>query len=212
MSTLQRRWLNICAMSERLLLPQTCLLCAGASRESLCAGCLGDLPDGGAEVLDDGTPLLALWAYGEPADQAVLAFKYGGAGGLAQLWAARIAPRLGPFDALLAMPMHTARLRERGGNPPQAMLRALRKVVGRQLQPIAARRLRPTRPQQGLGRAERLQNVRDAFAIDADLRGTRVLLLDDVATTGASLMELAAVARLAGAATVSAAVMARAVP
>lgn len=157
-------------------------------------------------------PAFALWSYAEPADRVVLGFKYGGHAGVARLWAARMAPRLPAVDALLAMPMHRERLAERGENPPEVMAVALRGALPGRPTLVRTTRTRLTARQQGLDRAGRLANVAGSVRIDSDLRGRHVLLIDDVLTTGASLLALAAAAHAAGAAGVSAAVMARAVP
>jgi len=74
---------------------------------------------------------------------------------------------------------------------------------------MALHRIRASRPQVELDRAARAANVRGAFVAGAgSLRGLRVALVDDVATTGATLMDAAAAARAAGARTVRAYVVA----
>ncbi|MBU3693406.1 MAG: ComF family protein [Rhodocyclaceae bacterium] len=165
-------------------------------------------------VTESGTGItaLTLWRYVEPADRVVLAFKYGGHATVARLWAARVAGRLPAVDALIAMPMHRTRLAERGENPAAVMARALRPLLPGRPPLLAATKTRLTARQQGLDREGRLANVAGAYRVDADLRGRHVLLVDDVLTTGASLLALAAAARAAGAAAVHAVAMARAAP
>ena len=155
---------------------------------------------------------LALWRYAEPADRVVLGFKYGGQAGVARLWATRMAPRLPAVDALVAMPMHTVRLAERGENPTDVMARALRGRLAGRPPLVRACKTRVTARQQGLDRAGRLSNVAGAYRIDTNLSGRHALLIDDVLTTGASLLALAAAAHAAGAAAVTAVAMARATP
>lgn len=152
----------------------------------------------------------SLWRYAEPADRVVLGFKYGGHAGVARLWAARVAPRLPAVDAVIAMPMHPLRLAERGENPAEVMARELcRRLPGRP-RLLWATKTRQTASQQGLDREGRLANVANAYRIEPRLDGMRVLLVDDVLTTGASLLELTRAAYAAGAAMVTAAAMARA--
>ncbi len=113
-------------------------------------------------------------------------------------------------DWVLPLPLSAERLAERGYNPSL--------LLARQLAPSRCRadlllRLRHTPPQHTLPRAERLRNVRGAFAVDplaaATLRGRRLVLLDDVMTTGASVREAAATLRAAGAEHITAVVFAR---
>lgn len=205
------------------------MLCASAASEALCAACLNDLPAqppafetlsgdaqpaGGLAATDGSASLqaLALWRYAEPADRVVLGFKYGGHAGVARLWAVRMAARLPAVDALVAMPMHPTRLAERGENPAEALALALRPLLPGHPPRLRGVKTRATALQQGLDRAGRLANVAGAYRIDADLRQRHVLLIDDVLTTGASLLALAAAARAAGAAAVTAVAMARAAP
>lgn len=201
-----------------------CLLCGAGCQAALCPACLTDLPahpaacellggeagEVGAEAGHVGTPALALWRYVSPADRVVLGFKYGGHGGVARLWASLVAERLPPVDALVAMPMHPARLAERGENPAMTMALALRAKLPDRPPLVSATKTRLTARQQGLDRHGRLANVAGAYRIDADLRGRHVLLVDDVLTTGASFIALATAARTAGAAAVTAVAMARA--
>ena len=117
---------------------------------------------------------------------------------------------LAQADWLLPMPLAPARLAERGYNP--ALLLARRLPTARCLAD-SLRRVRDTPPQRGLTRAERQRNVRGAFAVNpahgAALHGRRVLLLDDVMTTGASLHEAARTLRAAGVAHITALALAR---
>jgi ComF family protein len=115
------------------------------------------------------------------------------------------------IDAILPVPLHPARLREREFN--QSLLLADR--LGRHLErPVLAAHLArvvPTDPQTTLSRHERLRNLRRAFAVrTADgIVGSRLLLVDDVFTTGTTLNECAKALRQAGAQSVSAVILAR---
>jgi len=196
-----------------------------ASRGALCEACLADLPEQvpAEEVLGAngeaprlpgpdaaGVSAYTLWRYAEPADRVVLGFKYGGHAGVARLWAARMAPRLPAVDAVIPMPMHRLRLAERGENPAEVMAKSLTAHLPGRPPLIRGCKTRMTARQQGLDREGRLANVADAYRVDAGLSGMHVLLVDDVLTTGASLLALAAAARAAGAAKVTAVAMARA--
>ena len=113
-------------------------------------------------------------------------------------------------DVLLPMPLSKERLRERGYNQAHVLAYALDapKVVHDVLL-----RVRDTPPQRTLPRSERLLTVQDAFAMEPlqihRVRGKRVVLLDDVMTSGASLHAAARVLRGAGVAHTTALVLAR---
>ena len=117
--------------------------------------------------------------------------------------------------ALVPVPLHPVRARERGFNQAQLLAAGLAGAAGLAVLP-ALRRSRPTRPQVGLAAPERAGNVRDAFVGDAKwaplLLGRGALLVDDVFTTGATLESAAAALRAAGAARVGALTLARALP
>ncbi|HID75779.1 MAG TPA: ComF family protein [Planctomycetaceae bacterium] len=114
-------------------------------------------------------------------------------------------------DWVLPIPMHWRRRLVRGVNSPEVLASQL----GRSLRlPVATDvlvRRRPTRVQRTLRPDDRFRNVRGAFALQKgyDIRGSHVLVVDDVLTTGATCHEAAKVLKLAGAATVMAAVIAK---
>jgi len=100
------------------------------------------------------------------------------------------------FDAIVALPRHPARVRSEGCDPVHALARALARSRGTPLVRGALQRARLTPPQTGLSVAGRRANVAGSFAaMRGALAGRRVLLLDDVATTGATLTEAAGVLR-----------------
>ena len=114
--------------------------------------------------------------------------------------------------ALVPVPLHARRRRERGFNQAESLCRALARETGL---PVwnALRRVRYTRTQTQLTRTERQQNLHDAVESAARFRaalaGTRVVLVDDVFTTGATVNECARALRRAGAAGVRVLTVAR---
>lgn len=125
----------------------------------------------------------------------------------------RYLPILAPFDLILPVPLHRERLRWRGFN--QAVLLA-RRLSRHSRKPLALRALIrhvATKPQVELGEAERRQNVRGAFEVRdrGVVHQRRVLLIDDVLTTGATVDECARTLRRAGASQVDVLTLARAV-
>jgi ComF family protein len=116
-------------------------------------------------------------------------------------------------DLVLPVPLHKARLRERGFNHACILAAAVARRFRKPLGLRALRRIRPTQSQVSLPEASRTSNVRGAFAVTdpAAIEGRRVVLVDDVYTTGATVAECAVVLRRAGAAAVDVLTLARAV-
>ena len=103
-----------------------------------------------------------------------------------------------PADVVVPVPLHTARLRERGHNQASLLAREVARVAGMRLDEETLVRIRATASQVGLSASERKNNVRGAFRCrDGALAGRQVLLVDDVCTTGATL-DAAAMALLIG--------------
>ena len=159
---------------------------------------------------------LAATDYGYPWSQLLTEFKFQGDPGWAAALAslmqqAPCAPNLlTQADWVLPVPLSPGRLRQRGYN--QALLLA-RQLAGARVQPALLLRTREAEAQSHLTRAQRLRNLRGAFAIDPLrahlLAGSRVVLVDDVMTTGATLHAAAAPLREAGVAHIGAIVLAR---
>ena len=115
------------------------------------------------------------------------------------------------FDLVVPVPLHPARKRERGFNQAEVIAQLLSARSGLAMRD-ALERVRYTTTQTAYDRSERMENLRDAFRLrkNADVRGSRVLLIDDVLTTGSTLSECARVLKRSGAISVHAATAARA--
>lgn len=226
--------LDIRSIFNRLL-PPPCLLCGAPAPTRICERCDADLPWHRAPqcpLCATPTPdgrtcgaclkrppafdrTHAALVYRFPLDRLIPQLKYRGRLAIAPALAGWLAPALAAAprpDCIVPMPLHPARLRERGFNHAGEIARHLASALDLPLALDACRRLRDTPPQMQLRHDARRRNVRGAFACADAVRGRHVALLDDVMTTGTSLDELAATARRAGARAVSCWVVARALP
>lgn len=114
------------------------------------------------------------------------------------------------YDLVVPVPLHVTRLRKRGYNQSAWLAKSLAKQEGLAWDPFVLRKVGLTPVQTGLPRGERLKNVRNSFAVDSDqVTGKRILLVDDVYTTGATLEACARVLKKAGAKEVDTSVIAR---
>ncbi len=121
---------------------------------------------------------------------------------------ARAIPREQSFDLIVPMPLHWKKRWSRGYNQSELLAREIARRWGVPVRKIV-RRVKPTAPQAGLTNSKRRLNVRGAFASSANLKGLRVLLVDDVLTTGATASACAKVLKRAGASHVTVAAVAR---
>lgn len=220
------------------LLPAHCLLCgqAGGDKHDLCPACAGDLlrnrvccarcalplqtpaPLCG-ECLQHEPPFAAAFApfvYATPLDQLITRLKFGrslAAGRvLSELWfdELRAMPPALP-EALIPVPLHRSRLRERGYNQALELARPLAKRLGIALHDDLLARTRPTPAQANLDANERRRNLRGAFSVAGDAAlPMHVAVVDDVMTTGTTLHECARTLLRAGVARVDAWALARA--
>jgi competence protein ComFC len=115
------------------------------------------------------------------------------------------------FDIIIPVPLHPTRQRERGFNQASLLAELLSAQVSIPSK-LLLERIRYTTTQTALDRAERMENLHNAFRLrkNVDVRGLRVLLIDDVLTTGSTLSECARILKRAGAISVHAATAARA--
>lgn len=213
-----------CAVCHAWPAQPLCEACVArfAQPQARCRGCALPLPAGlercGACIRET-PPLdlcLAAVPYEYPWSGLITRYKFGASPG----WSAALAllmrstpwaePALEAADLVLPLPLSAARLRQRGFNQALELARHLApgKTDGTLLQ-----RLRDTPAQSTLPRAARLRNVRGAFGVAPgrapELEGRRVLLVDDVMTSGATLFAAAQALRAAGASHVTGLVLAR---
>lgn len=152
----------------------------------------------------------------DPLGVALRALKYAGRRALAQPLSTLLADRF-PFDPcgydrIAPVPLHLERLRSRGFNQALLLAREPARRFALPVDPALMVRVRSTPPQVGLDEAERRRNVRQAFALRAGRRvdGCRILLVDDVCTSTATVDACASLLIDEGAASVDVLVVARA--
>jgi ComF family protein len=205
-----------------------CARCEGALawlRPPLCARC-GDALPGPAEPGAEcdscrRTPpafLVArsLAAYEGPLRDAIRALKYRQHKAVAEPLGALLARSMpaevaAGVGAAVPVPLHPARLASRGFNQSLLLARHVARALGVPLAPRAIRRVRQEASQAGLGASARRRNVLTAFQPDAGVPGGRVLLIDDVFSTGATADACARALLAAGAGEVAVLTLARAV-
>lgn len=217
-----------------LLYPPRCLVCNTLGESGLCAGCAAQImpvaapfcavcgqtlaPDGGGCAgCHRRRPAFvrarAMGAYDGVLRHAVHQFKYRDRpqlavplGRLLAAFARQQAPALNGlrFDALLAVPMHPVRQRQRGYNQSARLAQVAGRELGLPISTSALVRIRSTRPQVGLSAEARRTNLHGAFAVQQPeaVTGKTLLLIDDVVTSGSSLYECSVTLKAAGAAAV----------
>ncbi len=207
----------------RWLYPARCLFCRALlppdAGERVCAACFDAYVRGGAAVseLDGGLFCVSALRYGGLARQAVLRLKFlrqtALAPPMAELMVRALRRFYGPgdFDCVSWVPVSFWRRLGRGFDQSALLARDAGRALDLPLRPLL-RKIRHNRRQSSLPQARRRENVRGVYRLrkNADAAGLRVLLVDDVATSGATLTAAAQVLRQAGAARVTALTFARA--
>ncbi len=151
--------------------------------------------------------------------KAIHRFKYERKPGLARGLGALLADFCGgwaddlPWDVVVPVPLYVSKIRKRGFNQALLLSRRIARRTGSSLCVDLLQRTRMTRPQVELSGQERRNNVRNAFSIKqrGECTKKRVLLVDDVITTGATVRECARILRRSGAASVHVIALARSV-
>jgi len=230
---------NIWSKFSQTVFPPTCLLCDGRSDNGglLCSGCLGDLPrllnacpQCGMELAPSAVmqsicgecqreppPVTRTFCFGlyqAPLDYLILQLKFHAQLAVAPLLAGLLAQKIRGAEpqlplALIPVPLHPARLAERGYNQAGELARALGHELGLPTLSNLVRRKRHTEAQSALPAKERRKNMRDAFEVVGSDVPTHVAIVDDVMTTGTTVWEMAKTLKQAGAQRVDAWIIAR---
>ncbi|MGB5397953.1 MAG: ComF family protein [Gammaproteobacteria bacterium] len=224
---------------SRLVFPPRCTLCQrpGINRLDICRHCYNALPfimhacSQCALPLETSTAVggkcgqclqsppafdaaFSLLRYQDLAAQLITRYKFHDklsySGLLADLLLERL-PHIARPDCIIAVPLHVARLRERGFNQSHELAKIISPRLGIPLASDSVVRIRETQQQTGLNAKQRRKNIRGAFELVKPVAHNHVALLDDVVTTGSTVNELARVLKRAGVKAVSVWSIARAV-
>lgn len=177
----------------------------GYATPTLCQDCAA----GRGPMRLDGVRVAAVYA--GAARTAILALKFGGerrvAERLATLMTIPYQCEIHFADMVIPVPLHANRQRERGYNQAELLARAFAQNQGLRVRTDILWRTRPTEAQTRLSRVERRRNVAGAFALTAPaaasaVKGKRIVLVDDVTTTGSTIDAAAEPLRAAGATSV----------
>ena len=201
-----------CLLRIRLIQPPLCHCCgvefAGSGDNHYCGLCLAKPPHF--------SKARAIFRYDDESASLVHTFKYGGKT-VARATFCALAKKVLPLadlatpELIIPVPLHRRRLRSRGFNQALVLARFLFPKAGRRIVANLLVRTRWTDPQTALSGRERRQNLVGAFTVSKPERivGQRILLIDDVYTTGTTLNECARVLKKNGAAQVEALTLAR---
>ena len=181
------------------LTPPFCRICGSPHSQSPCRWCAERAPaiDGvRAPFLMEGA-----------VQQSIFSLKYRGiraaAPDLARLLAGYLAEHRVPGELIVAVPLHRRRLRTRGYNQSELLAGELSKITGLPRAKGVLARVKDTPPQvEAATRSQRRSNVDGCYEVTGEVAGQRMLLVDDVVTTGSTMASCAAVLKAAGAASV----------
>lgn len=211
------KWLKIvqCLAKPCLQLPSYCLLCCRQSGRAfaLCASCEGNLPWLRSICLRCALPLKdpingcqcalklppydalqAVFDYAWPINRFIAKWKYGGQLHFTTLLAHFMVEQLTPafaVDCIIPMPLHPQKLRERGFNQCIELASMIAKHHAIPLDKWSCTRLSHTQTQSQLSAQQRIRNLHSAsFAINKAFKAKHVLIVEDIVTTGATIVAL----------------------
>lgn len=139
----------------------------------------------------------SLWIHKAPVDQAVYAFKYQNRRIYGKTFGAELAEQYGKYlrkkeiDVIMPVPLHKKRRKNRGYNQAEILANELGKRTGIPVDGKSLKRIKETSPQKKLNDKGRKQNIKGAFAVDGNVTGKTIVLVDDIYTTGSTLDEAA---------------------
>ena len=198
-----------------LIFPPKCEVCRKSSEVALCQDCFVEI-----KFMKPHLGIYSVSAYEGVLKEAIHRFKFKNRKALAEPLAILMVKYLGhlpsfdhqEIDTIVPVPLHNKRLRERGFNQAELMGQVIAKYLEKPLYNALAR-IKKTKAQFDLPRDDRFHNIKDAFKVvdSKAIYNKRVLLLDDIYTTGATIAECSKCLRIAGAKRVEVLTLSRAV-
>ena len=193
-----------------LFYPPVCHFCHSllvSNRKIICSSCWTNLPRFGAIKFSKkgfSNRIYLLYKFDDNIRLLIHLFKYRRFLSLAKYFTDEIIGRYpylsdNNYSCIIPVPLHKTRLRERGFNQSQILANYLGKYLKVPVRDKILFRTRFTLSQTRLDKNERHRNVANAFKCDANLKGKKVLLIDDIITTGNTLTECLKVLRQADA-------------
>lgn len=194
---------------KELLFPEKCILCGRVLRPGetdFCGECRASIPEFDERRRVTGMDSVSVvWFYEGKVRDSLIRFKFhhkpGYAAGFGRMMAMKIARRMPNVDFIAWVPVSGKRRWERGYDQGQLLAQTVSRELGLEAKPVL-KKIRDNPAQSGLESAEeRFSNVKDAYEVtDPDaVMGKRILLIDDILTTGATSSECARMLRSAGA-------------
>lgn len=182
--------------------PARCPLCGrlAAPGAELCENCSENLPR--ARLRTNGF-FIAPFYYEGPVKAAIIRLKFRGDRSPAPFFARAAAQKLRDsgerrFDFVTAVPLSRREMKKRGYNQSEIVARLLARELSLPYR-AALKKIRDIPPQRTLSAAQRRENILGAFAAEGDAAGRRILVVDDITTTGSTLAECVRVLKAAGA-------------
>lgn len=190
-----------------LFFPNRCPICGGLIyvNDCFCAECTKKLtPYSGNFRIFGASGFFAALEYDKAVKPAVFMLKKGNCGNSAHAFGIYLANILKDnnisdrVDFIVPVPMSKRSLRKRGYNQSELIAEVVSVETGIPVECVV-RKIRETREQKKLGRIGRRINLRDAFEVTGDIYGKKILLIDDICTTGSTFSEIAVLLRKNGA-------------
>ena len=195
-----------------LFFPTRCPVCGEmiGAMDRLCKSCSEKMKmyDGNFSI-EGAESFTAVFEYDDTSKPAIFLLKNGIGGNADYALGSALAEKLKTdgtdheVDIIVPAPMHKKDIRKRGFNQSVLIAKEISRILKIPVEGNAVFKTRHTRAQKELDRLKRSLNLKNAFTADSDkLKGKRVLLVDDICTTGSTLRELTAVIKESGAASV----------